>query len=409
MVQSLAVDVLVAVGIGALVGIEREASESAGVVAGSRTFPLVALLGALTRAFFPDALWVALLALALPITAAYVARVVVEGDLGTTTPVALLLTFVFGAMATHSADGRTLAVTFGAVTTVLLAAKGPIHAFAEGIDPEERRATAKFAIVALVVLPLLPDEEVDWLLGLNPRFVWLMVVFISGLSLLAYVLTKFLGAERGIGLTGVLGGFVSSTATAVTMAGHARQAPDLSRIAAAAIAVASITMFPRMLLEVAVVNRGLLPALVVPVGAMTVLGLVLSGVLFWYAHERGIPDVELDNPFRVRPAIVFGAFFAVILLVSEQASASYGARGVYVTALVSGLADVDAITLSLSRLAEQGAVSESVATTGIVLGAVSNTLVKAGIAWALGTRRLGVLVTAVLGVAAGVGVVVVFV
>ncbi len=409
MTHPVTVGLLVAMGIGALIGLEREASESAGVIAGSRTFPLVALLGALTRAFFPDLLGVVFAALVVPVTVAYVAKVVESGDVGTTTAVALLLTFVYGAMAVHSEAALTLAVVFGATTTVLLGAKGPIHRFANSLDPEERRATAEFAIIALVVLPLLPDREVEWLFGLNPRFVWLMVVFISGLSLLAYLLTALLGTERGIGLTGILGGFVSSTATAVSMAQHARQAPEVSRIAAVAIAVASITMFPRMLLEVAVVNRSLLPALVVPVGAMTLAGLVLSVAVFWRAHTEGVPEVDLENPFRVLPALLFGAFFGVILLVSEQASVAYGEQGIYVTALVSGLADVDAITLSLSRLAAQGAIPESTATTGIVLGAVSNSMVKVAIAWALGTRRVGVLVGIVVGVAAAIGVGIVFI
>lgn len=401
--QVLVLRVALAFGIGALVGIEREQSESGGTFAGSRTFPLFALVGALVGAFYPAALPAIIVALAVPLTVAYGAKVVLEEDIGLTTLTAAILTVVLGALATHSQEGAVVAVIVGGVVTVLLSAKGAIHEFASQIDDRERRASVKFILVVLVVFPLLPDEDLEVLFGLNPRFVWLMVVFVSGLSFAAYVLSRVLGAKRGIALTGVLGGFVSSTATTVSMAERTAETPALYRVCAFSTVVASIVMFPRALIEVAVVNRALLPHVAVPLGVMTGVGGAVAGMVYWRTGSLGDVESEIENPFRLRPALVFGAVFAAVLLVSEFANQWFGASGIYATAFVSGLADVDAITLTLSRLAAEGAVSRQVATTGIVLGAVANTLVKAGLTLLIGTRKLALVVMAVLGIVAAVG------
>jgi uncharacterized membrane protein (DUF4010 family) len=390
---------LVATSLGALIGLEREQSESAGRFAGSRTFPLFALYGALLFAFFGDGLLVALGVLVVPLTVAYIAKVWSDGDIGLTTLTSALLTTVLGAMTMHSDRAATLAVVVGGAVTVLLTVKDPLHEFADRIDASERLASAKFILIVLVVLPSLPDRSMDVLYGLNPRFVWLMVVFVTGLGFVAYVLGGVLGPERGIALTGVVGGFVSSTATTVSMAGKTAQNETLYRICAFAVVTASIVMFPRALVEVSVVNPDLLPTVALPLGVMTSVGAVSAALLYWgTATEESVEADELNNPFRLRPALVFGAVFAVVLLVSEYANQWFGASGVYATAFFSGLADVDAMTITLSRLAAQGTVSTEVATTGIVIAAIANTLVKAGLALFLGTYRLGRLVSIVLGV-----------
>jgi uncharacterized membrane protein (DUF4010 family) len=402
---SFPVRVFVAVAVGALVGLEREGSESGGTFAGSRTFPLLALYGALVQAFFPASLPIALAVVVFPLTVAYAAKVSLERDIGLTTLVAAVLVVVFGAMAAHSARGAVATVVAGGVVTALLSAKDPIHTFAAGIDDEERRASVTFVLVVFVILPLLPDRSVDALYGLNPRFVWLMVVFVSGLSFVAYVMSILLGPERGIAATGILGGFVSSTATAVSMAERATENPALYQVCAFSTVVAATVMFPRALVEVAVINPSLVPRVALPLGVMTVVAAVAAGAVYWRASATVETDGDIENPFRLKPALFFGAVFAVILLVSEQANELLGSSGVYATAFVSGLADVDAMTLTLSRLAADGTVSADVATTGIVIAAISNTLVKAGIAWAIGTRQLAKLVTAVLLSAAVAGLV----
>ncbi len=390
---------LLAFGLGALVGLEREQSESGGSFAGSRTFPLIALYGALVQAFFPAALPVAVGVLVVPLTVAYVGKIWFESDIGLTTLMAALVTVVLGAMTMHSDRGAVVAIIVGGAVTVLLSIKAPVHEFADRIEGSERRASAKFILVVLVVLPALPDRPLDVLYGLNPRFVWLMVVFVTGLGFVAYLLGQILGPERGIALTGIVGGFVSSTATTVSMAEKTTQNATLYHVCAFAVVTASIVMFPRALIEVAVVNRDLLPSVALPLGAMTVVGALAAGGLYWRTTSgETVEPEELKNPFRLQSALLFGAVFAVVLLVSEYANEWFGESGVYATAFFSGLADVDAMTITLSRLAAEGAVSTQVATTGIVIAAIANTLVKAVLAWVLGTRKLGRLVSIVLGV-----------
>ena len=397
--------IAIAFGIGALIGLEREQSESGGTFAGSRTFPLFALYGALVQAFFPTLLPIAVGTLVVPLTVAYLGKIWFEGDIGLTTTMAALVTVVLGALTIHSERGAVLAVVVGGVVTVLLSAKGTIHDFVDRIDEAERRASIKFILVVLVVFPVLPDRDIAVAFGLNPRFVWLMVVFVTGLSFVAYVLSRTIGTERGIALTGILGGFVSSTATTVSMAERASAERSLARICAFSTIVASIVMFPRALIEVAVVNRALLPSVAVPLAAMTALGAIIAAVVYWQATTTAAEQTgaELTNPFQLRPALFFGAVFAVVLLVSESAHSLLGESGVYATAFVSGLADVDAITLTLSRLAADGTIPNQVAATGIVIGAIANTIVKAGLAWVIGTRELGRVVTAGLGAVSAVG------
>jgi uncharacterized membrane protein (DUF4010 family) len=396
----------VAFGLGALVGLEREQSGSGGTFAGSRTFPLIGLYGALVQAFFPGALPLALALLVVPLTVAYAGKVRYEGDIGLTTLVAALVTALLGAMAMHSDRGAVVAIIVGGAVTVLLSVKDPLHEFAEEIEGSERRASVKFILVVLVVLPALPDRSLDVLYGLNPRFVWLMVVFVTGLGFVAYLLGRFLGPERGIALTGVVGGFVSSTATTVSMAEKTRQNATLYHACAFAVVIASIVMFPRALVEVAVVAPGLLPSAVVPLGAMTAVGAIAAVVLYWRTvTDESVEPGELRNPFRLRPALLFGAIFAAVLLVSEYANEWLGASGVYATAFVSGLADVDAMTITLSRLAAEGTISTEIATTGIVIAAIANTAVKAALAWILGTAELGRLVSIVLSIVALSGLV----
>jgi uncharacterized membrane protein (DUF4010 family) len=396
----------VAFGLGALIGLEREQSESAGRFAGSRTFPLFALYGAIVSAFYPAMLPLALAALVVPLTVAYVGKVWYAADIGLTTVMAALVTTLLGALTMHSDRGAVVALIVGGAVTVLLSVKDPIHEFADRIDESERRASAKFILIVLVVFPALPDRSLDALYGLNPRFVWLMVVFVTGLGFVAYLLGRVLGTERGIAITGIVGGFVSSTATTVSMAEKTTQNETLYQVCAFAVVTASIVMFPRALIEVAVVNPDLLPSVALPLGAMTVAGVVAAVVLYWRSTaDETVEPEELKNPFRLQPALLFGVVFAAVLLVSEYANEWFGSSGVYATAFFSGLADVDAMTLTLSRLAAEGTVSTQVATTGIVIAAIANTFVKVVLAWLLGTHRLGRLVAVVLGVVVLCGVV----
>lgn len=397
---ALLIDLLIAAGIGGLLGLEREHSARVGpevkqeeavrrLAAGSRTFPLVSLLGALTYSLFPSLLLAAFVAVAAMTLMAYGAKVWLAHDVGLTTAVASLLTFVYGVMVVLSPDARTLAVILAVLTTAVLAMKRTLHEFAQRIEPDERLAAIKFLILSLVLLPLLPDEEIDFLFGLNPRFVWLMVVFIAAIDLAGYVLVKFLGPRKGIGLTGAVGGLISSTATTVSLSTRTRERPAIHRVAGLAIFAASVIMLARILLEVAVVNASLLVWLVPPFGLVVLVGGTVGYVGFRRASHVDVGDVDIRSPFRLTPALVFGGFFAAVLVVVDLLAARLGSVGVYGSALLSGVFDVDAITLSLARLASEGVIDAPTASTGILLAAIINTAVKLGLAAFLGTRRLG--------------------
>jgi len=218
---------------------------------------------------------------------------------------AAILTVLLGALTAHSERGALFAIVVGGIVTVLLSAKPTIHGLVDQIDEHERRASLKFILVVFVVLPILPDRELDVLYGLNPRFVWLMVGFVTGLSFVSYVLGRVVGAERGIALTGILGGFVSSTATTVSMAERTREAPDLYEISSFSIIVASIVMFPRALLEIAVVNPSLLPRVVVPLGAMTGIGILIAGVVCTAIDQRAGGRNGSQEPVSTPTGAVF--------------------------------------------------------------------------------------------------------
>ncbi|OKY79237.1 MAG: Mg2+ transport system protein MgtC [Candidatus Methanohalarchaeum thermophilum] len=404
---ALAFQIFVAFGLGALIGLEREKSESGGNFAGSRTFPLFALYGALVQTFFPSMLVVAVLSLILPLSLAYSAKIITENDIGLTTLTTALVVVILGAVACYSEEGTMIAIVVGGLITVLLSAKVTLHSFAKNMSQEEKEAIIKFVIVILVILPLLPDRELEALYGLNPHFVWLMVVFVTGLSFCAYILGKLYGPSKGLVATGVLGGFVSSTATAVSMAGRTKESPSLYKISAFSVIIASIVMFPRALVEVTVINPTLVPYVAIPMAAMMLIATFLLLLVYLKSSFDGVIEHEVKNPFRLKTALFFGGIFAIVLLASRSANSFLGAAGVYSTALISGLADVDAITLSLAKLTVEGTINHQVAATGIIIAAISNTLVKATLAWVLGTKKLGKLVTTILGAASIVGLIIV--
>ena len=396
-------DLLVALGIGALIGLQRERSaDGRAVAAGSRTLPLIALLGGLSQAYFHGLVIAAFIGVLVLATAGYLAKLHLFSDIGLTSPVSTILTFLYGAMAVYSAETRVLAVVFGVLTTVILSLKTPLHGMARRISGEEARATLIFLVVALVILPLLPDEPLDALYGLNLRFAWLMVVFIAGIDLAAYLFVKFVGPRKGIVLTGAIGGMVSSTATTVSVANRTRRQPGLHLLFGLTAVLASAIMMGRVVLEVAVVNPSLVDNLIAPV---LLIFLWLAAVsVFLLRKQDGDPGdaPELKNPFRLTPALVFGLFFALVLIATKWLNTEFGSAGVYVAALNSGLVDVDAVTLSLSRLESEGALTETVATSGILIVSASNFVFKIAIVAFLGTRRLVYVAIASLGVAAAI-------
>jgi uncharacterized membrane protein (DUF4010 family) len=370
--------------IGALLGIERERHKrehDEQTIGGLRTFILFALIGALggwlTLAL--DSPWIlaaALLASLAPVLAGYVISARTQPDaLGLTTELAAIAACLLGAMTTLGY--RELAVGLGVAVAAVLAYKQPLHGLVQRLDREDVYAGLRLLIATFIVLPLLPDEPVDPWGALRPQSLWVLVLLISSLSLVGYVATRLLGANRGIPLTGITGGLVSSTA--VTLA-FSRQSRDPAYAGAApalasGILLAWAVMFARVIVEVLVVNRALLGSVLVPFAAMaaTAAGAALFLRRRATSHES-TAGVPLRNPFSLTAAAKFAAFFALVLLVVKLVQTYAPGHGVYFVAALAGTTDVDAITLSMAQYARTG--SAHVAVQTITVAALTNTVVK---------------------------------
>jgi uncharacterized membrane protein (DUF4010 family) len=404
----------VALAAGLLIGLEREQSAAAEqedqhLIGGARTHPLVALLGALC------ALMAREVGIALPIVvlAALSAFLVVNhaADVkagrspGITSEVALIVSYVLGALAVSTEviqppTRRLFVVAASAVVvTLALSSKPRSKALARRISREDVNATLKFLIVAVVVLPLLPDRTFGPLDVLNPRQIGLLMVLITGISFVGYAAIRIMGPERGLGLTGFVGGLASSTAVTLAMSSRAKEEPGLTRACALAVVLASTVMVARVAVVVGVVNPRLLAALAAP---LVVMGLASSGAsLLLYLRSRqgarGREPVSMSNPFELTTALKFTAVFAVVLVGSKAATQYLGTRGTYAAGVIAGATDVDAISLSMARLAG-GEITLPVAATTVYLGLASNTLVKAAMATVLGGWHFGRVVAAAFGV-----------
>lgn len=297
------------------------------------------------------------------------------------------------------------------VLTVMLASKRFTRRTVKKVRPVELTDTLKFLVVILIVLPLLPNRALDPYGAFNPYKVGLLVVLISGISFVGYFLTRILGAQKGLGLTGIVGGLTSSTAVTAAMALKAKQHPELRAICAFSTVAANATMFARVLVVVAVLDRALVIRLSWSVGTMALVA-GLAAVLLWFSASKSeaastdATEVSLTNPFSVGPALKFAAFFVVVLFVAKIAQLYFGNQGLYAAAALSGLADVDAITLSIAEQTKSNSLPLNVGALGITIAVVSNSLVKTGIAISSGGWAFGRLVGFSLGAATAAGLVV---
>jgi uncharacterized membrane protein (DUF4010 family) len=377
---------------GLLIGLERQHSQRGDepLFAGVRTFPIIALSGylsgLLTQAGFVWVLPVALAGTCAIVVTAYASKVGGPHK-GATTEFVALLAFILGAL---SALGFLIpAATFAVVATLLLSVKVPLHQFAERIREDELYAILKFGIVSVIVLPLLPNRAYGPFQVLNPRLIWWMVVLISGVSMIGYVLMRLLGARQGVAVTGVLGGIASSTAVTFGLSEKAHEAEDpLAKCFALGIVIACTIMFLRMLLVISVIDPHLAHKLILPMALPVAVG-AGAGILLWKQKgARQETKLEVKNPMELGSAIKFGLAFAMVLFVARAAYQYFGSSGVYAAGALTGLADVDAFTISAAGLARQGVLAGGTAGGSILLAGAMNTLVKAGIAAFLGGRAL---------------------
>jgi uncharacterized membrane protein (DUF4010 family) len=385
--------------IGLLVGLQREYAHLAEqaeekILGGVRTFALLALTGC-TAAFLAaraDSIpvFLVILAIAGGLVMISYAVTALRGSIGLTTEIAAVITLLAGALCFHGE--LELAAALGVTMTVILALKLQTRTLVRNITSADVYATLTFAVIALVILPVLPrtgygPPPFDVLV---PYRIWLMVIFISGISFLGYLLIKIVGARRGVSLTGLLGGLASSTAVTLSFAQRSRDMRGLARPFALAILLAWSIMFVRVMVEVAALNLPLLRIVWIPLtAALAVSGIYCVYLYYSQSADKLEEEDTFKNPFELGPALTFGLLYAVILLAANAARLYLGNTGVYLSSIASGLADVDAITLSMAELSQAGgAIDPQTAARAIVLAVVSNTLVKGGIVLTMGAAAL---------------------
>jgi len=379
------VDVFQGLGIalasGLLIGMERgwqtRRAPEGGKIAGIRTFGLIGLLGGLWGLIGQQAglmlVGLGFIALTVLVASAYLGSLRVTRDYGATTIVAALVAFSLGALALLGYE--TVAAAGAVVTTILLGLKPTLHRWLENLERDELFAVLKLLLISVVLLPVLPDRGYGPWQAVNPFTIWWMVVLIAAVSSVGYFAIKAAGAAAGTLFTGLAGGLASSTAVTLSFSRLARGRTALRPLLGAGILIAWATMFPRVLVEVAVVNHRLFWPLAAPMLAMMSLT-AATGLWLWHRHRAPLDaELELSNPFELGTALKFGLFLALIMLLAAAARQWLGNQGLYALAAASGIADVDAITLSVARLARHELPAE-VAINAIVIAALVNTMVK---------------------------------
>lgn len=384
--------------LGLLVGLQRQHSDS--WLAGVRTFPLITVLGTLAAlldraqtagGWIVAAGLVALVAVVAVSTSLRARHG--EADTGITTESAILVMYLLGGYLVFGE--RVVAVAIGASVAVLLQFKPELHGLSARLGDDDLRAIMTFALVTCVILPVLPNHTYDlWppLDVLNPFEIWLMVVLMTGISLAGYLAYKFFGRNAGILLGGLLGGAISSTATTLSYARRASESPGSARLATMVILIASTVVYGRVLIEIAAVAPRHWAELAPPIVVMMGVSVVICGLLWLRLQHtvEGMPPQQ--NPTELKSAVLFAGLYAGVLMALSAAKVYFGGQGLYVVAVLSGLTDMDAITLSTARLVETGTERGGLpAAQGwrlIVVATMANLVFKWGMCWAVGHTRL---------------------
>jgi uncharacterized membrane protein (DUF4010 family) len=394
----------VSLGLGLLLGLERERKEPS--IAGIRTFPLIALFGTVCaqvgQSFGGWIVGGGLLALAAVVVFANLARIK-SGDIdpGMTTEIAALLLYGVGALIV--VGSMAAAIVLGGVMTLTLHLKQPMHNFAAAVGERDMRAIMQFVVLTLIILPVLPNRDFGPYAVWNPFKIWLMVVLIVGISLGGYVAYKLFGAKAGTLLGGVIGGLISSTATTVSYARRCATKASLAPLAALVIMIASCLSLARVIVEIAVVAPNSLAAMAPPVAVLLAVCILISAALYFLAPRNGGDMPEQKNPAEMKSAFIFTALYAGVLLAVAAAKDFFGSAGLYAVSVISGLTDMDAITLSTAHLAEAGGVETSTAWRAIVAAAMANFVFKFGVVASLAKGALTSRIGAAFGLAVASG------
>jgi len=390
----------VSLGLGLLIGLQRERTDNR--LGGIRTFPIVSLFGTLC-AWLAQAYggWVVAAGLVAVFGIGAVHNALVarqpESDHGQTTEVAALLTFALGACLV--AVDPTLSIVGAGVLVILLHLKEPMHLFVAKMGRQDMTAIMQLVVISLIVLPLLPDRAYGPYQVLNPFDIWRMVVLIVSISLAGYVVYKFLDPKAGTLLGGLLGGLISSTATTVSYARRARAALQGADLAILAILAASSVAFVRVMIEISVVAPGHTGALLPPIAAMLCCMILVTSAACFHPRPAQNEIPSPSNPAELKTALIFAAIYALVLFAIAAVKNHFGETALYGVALISGLTDMDAITLSVSRMVSEGRLGSGEGWRLILTASLSNLVFKGLVAGFLGGYRLGLRLALYFGLA----------
>ncbi|HHX8580108.1 TPA: MgtC/SapB family protein [Vibrio diabolicus] len=387
-------NLLIALLLGAIVGTQRgwvmRNSVEGSRVAGIRTFSLVGLLGGLVgilaNIYTPLLIGFALIALVILTCISFVIQQKKSGDVSITGVVSIMVVFVLGNLAVSGE--AVLAAAAAVITAVVLDNKRELHQALQKLQEYELDAALRLLLISIVMLPLLPNQSYGPWNALNPYEIWWMVVLIASISFVGYFAIKIGGAKRGILFTSVFAGLSSSTALTLQFSHLSREQASISPLLASGILLSCGTMFPRLLIVLSVINPQLVKLLWPIVMAMMV---ALYIPAWWIWRRSEVEQIEQSNkqtnPLALQSALFFGLVLAVIMLLAHALSDWFGNAGVLILSALSGITDVDAISLTLGRQSTQ-TLSVTTAALGILIAASVNTIVKMGMVIAIGDKKL---------------------
>jgi uncharacterized membrane protein (DUF4010 family) len=391
--------------------------------AGFRTYTLITMLGFLLGylSFIRlDQVFIAIVGIVGIFAFSLVAykQVSVRGrDVSIISEVSAVVMFIVGILVSLGEYYFSVIITF--ILTSIIAIGSQLHNFAKKITTNEVFASLKFALISIIVLPILPNQsyslyEMTFLRDIllhfgfsenflvamnvfNPFEIWLMVVFVSGIAFIGYILMKTIGARKGSIYTGFLGGLMSSTALTSSFSIESKRLPFAITPLAVGVIIACSVMFFRILFTVFILFPSLLMKLLAPMVVMGTVGLIFAFFIFRQQKVDHKKEFKVETPFALKPAFFFAGFYIGIVFLAQMMLYYFGESGVLLVAFLSGIADVDAITISLARLAGDSVISQDLAVLGIVIAAFSNTVVKAGIAYSLGAKKFAKIIFVVFG------------
>ncbi len=436
MIDKTILGIIFSILLGALIGSQREIRQQKFKIndfAGFRTFTLISLFGYLIGFISKELIKdynlfiISIIGIFFLLFIAYrsISKMYPE-NVSMTTEISALITFILGFLISH--DLYHLSITIAIIISSILYLGTTLHNFTKKLNDGEIFATLKFAIISLVILPLLPNKNytllnmpfiekifnsqnlishqlLEQLDVFNFYEIWLMVVFISGIAYVGYILMRVIGAEKGIELTGLLGGLISSTAVTSSFSIESKRLNYLSYPLAIGVIIACSTMFFRIIFEVLVLNPNLLFGITILLGSMGLVGYISAFYLYKKTRLSHVKTIKFDSPFTIGPAIKFSFLFLSVIFISKLSSILFGNSGIYFVSFLSGISDVDAITISLSNLAKIGSIPNITAQTGILIAAFANTIVKGGIAYYFGSKKFSKIIMGVFGIILLIGII----